>query len=59
MAEDENIGTWIGFLSEKSLTKSLRRDVSTILAKKLAEKETTSKQGKGKSEKTYPPEDND
>lgn len=51
MSEDDNIGEWLPFLSEKSLTKSLKRDVKTILAKKLAEK-ATHKQDK--SEKVCP-----
>lgn len=55
-SEDENIGEWLAFLPEKSLTKSLKRDVKTVLAKKLAEKaeKTTFKQDK--NEKTYPDE---
>lgn len=50
-AEDENIQEWIQFLPEKSLTKSLRRDVTTVLAKMTYQKvnTTTSKQ-----DKTYP-----
>lgn len=50
-AEDENIGEWLAFLPEKSLTKSLKRDVQTVLAKKLAEKAT---HNQGKSEKVCP-----
>lgn len=55
-SEDENIGEWLAFLPEKSLTKSLKRDVKTVLAKKLAEKveKTTFKQDK--SGKVYPDE---
>lgn len=52
MAEDDVVGEWLAFLPEKSLTKSLKRDVQTVLAKKLAEK-TTSKQ-KDKQDKVYP-----
>lgn len=47
-SEDEAIAEWIAFLPEKSLTKSLKRDVKTVLAKKLAEKATTSKQDESK-----------
>lgn len=52
MAEDDILGEWIQFLPEKGLTKSLKRDIGTILAKKLAEK-TTHKKDK---DKTYPDE---
>lgn len=61
MSEDDNIAEWIAFLPEKSLTKTLRRDVRTILAKKLAEKaqksEKTTSGKKDKSERVCPPED--
>lgn len=54
-SEDEAIQEWIAFLPEKSLTKSLKRDVRTVLAKITAEKavKTTSKQ-EDKSEKVCP-----
>ena len=59
MAEDEAIQEWIAFMPEKSLTKSLRKDVEMILAKTAYEKaakvkQTTSKEDK--NEKTYPDE---
>lgn len=55
-SEDEAIQEWIGYMPEKMLTKSLRRDVRMVLAKITAEKavKTTSKQDK--NEKTYPDE---
>lgn len=59
MAEDDTIAEWLPFLNEKSLTKSLKRDITTIVSKKLAEKaktKATHKQGKDKDEKTYPDE---
>lgn len=52
MAEDDIVGDWLGFLPEKGLTKSLKRDIATIVAKKVAEKEATHNQDK--NEKTYP-----
>lgn len=54
-SEDENIQEWIGFMPEKMLTKSLRRDVRMVLAKITAEKavKTTFKQ-EDKSEKVCP-----
>lgn len=50
-SEDDAIAEWIAFLPEKSLTKSLKRDVKTVLAKKLAEKAT---HNQDKSEKVCP-----
>lgn len=56
-SEDEAIQEWIAFLPEKSLTKSLKRDVRTVLAKITAEKavKTTSNR-KDKQDKVYPDE---
>lgn len=53
LAEDDSVGDWIQFLPEKGLTKSLKRDIATVLAKKLAEKATTTSK-QGKSGKVYP-----
>lgn len=53
LSEDDIVGEWLAFLPEKGLTKSLKRDINTVLAKKLAEKaEATHK--KDKSEKVCP-----
>lgn len=54
-AEDEAIQEWIGFMPEKMLTKSLRRDVNMVLTKITAEKavKATHKR-EDKSEKVYP-----
>lgn len=43
MAEDESIQEWIAFMPEKSLTKSLKRDVEMILAKTAYEKAVKTK----------------
>lgn len=55
MSEDDVLGEWIGFLPEKGLTKSLKRDINTILSKKVAEKAAkTATHKQDESEKTYP-----
>lgn len=52
MAEDEAIQEWMPFLPEKGLTKSLKRDLATIVAKTAFEKaKATHKQDK---DKVYP-----
>ena len=57
-SEEEAIQEWIAFLPEKSLTKSLKRDVRTVLAKITAEKAVKATHNQDKSEKVCPEDAN-
>ncbi len=56
-SEDEAIQEWIGYMPQKMLTKSLRRDVGMVLAKITAEKAVTMS-NQDKSEKVCPDDAN-